>query len=189
MKMLILASESPRRRELLGKIVEKFEVRSANVEEISAGADLFSVPEINARLKASAVAELYPDRVVIGADTAIIFDNSFIGKPKDIADAERILSSFSGKVHSVITGVAVIRCGSDPIDVSFRDESRVEFKRIDIDNIRRYISQVHVLDKAGAYAIQECSDIIIERYSGSLDNIIGLPTEKLKDILSELGII
>ena len=186
--MLILASESPRRRELLGKIIEKFEVRSANVEEISAGTDLFCVPEINAKLKAQAVADDYPDCIVIGADTAIIFDDKFIGKPRDKADAERILLSFSGRRHSVVTGVAIIRTGSDPVDISFRDESFVEFKDISIEDIRKYMAQVHVLDKAGAYAIQEYAELIIADFTGSLDNIVGLPTEKLKEHLAALGV-
>ena len=186
--MLILASESPRRRELLAKIVEKFEVRSANVEEMSAGADLFCVPEINAKLKAQAVAVNYPDRIVIGADTAIIFEDKFIGKPKDKADAERILLSFSGKRHSVVTGVAIVRCGNNPIDISFRDESYVAFKVVSIEDIRKYMTEVHVLDKAGAYAIQEHAELIIADFTGSLDNIVGLPTEKLKEQLSLLGV-
>ncbi|MBR2632480.1 MAG: Maf family protein, partial [Lentisphaeria bacterium] len=99
--MLILASESPRRRELLGKIVEKFEVRSANIEEISAGTDPFYVPEHNARAKAQCVAEEYPEALVIGSDTVIVFEGKVIGKPRDIEDAKNILRSFSGKKHYV----------------------------------------------------------------------------------------
>lgn len=184
--MLILASESPRRRELLGKIVKNFEVRSADIEEISSGADPFCVPEINAKLKAQAVADANRDAVVIGADTAIIFENRVIGKPEDAAEAEQILASFSGKTHSVVTGVAVVRTGKHPIDISFSEESLVTFKAVTADDIRKYLSLVHVLDKAGAYAIQEHGDIIISNYTGSLENIIGLPLEKLKVHLSKL---
>ena len=183
--MLILASESPRRRELLGRIIDDFEVRSANIEEISDGADPFYVPEINAKLKAQAVANDNPDTIVIGADTAIIFENKVIGKPKDSTDAEKILASFSGKTHSVVTGVAIIRTGSQNIDISFSEESLVSFKNISADDIKKYISQVSVLDKAGAYAIQEHSDLIIKSYTGSLENIIGLPLEKLQSHLSK----
>ena len=181
--MLILASESPRRRELLGKIVEKFEVRSADIEEISSGAAPFCIPEINAKLKAQAVAQANRDAVVIGADTAIIFENRVIGKPRDAAEAEQILASFSGKTHSVVTGVAIVRNGKQPIEISFSEESLVTFKAVTAEDIRKYLSFVYVLDKAGAYAIQEHSDIIISNYTGSLENIIGLPVEKLKEHL------
>lgn len=184
--MLILASESPRRKELLAQTVEKFEIRSADVEEITAAADPFLVPEINARTKAGRVAQANPGALVIGADTVIIFENRVIGKPRDIDDAARILAEFSGKIHYTVTGVSLRRTGNEPVDISFREISEVKFKTLDSTVIASYLNKVNVLDKAGAYALQEHGDMIIEYFTGEENNIIGLPTSKLKKLLQEL---
>lgn len=183
-KMLILASESPRRRELLGQIYTNFEIRSADVCEISAGADPFFVPQRNAVLKAENVAEKYPDALVIGADTVIVFDNRVIGKPRDLEDAKKMLAEFSGKEHFVVTGVALKRIGKDPVDISYVEKSVVKFKEIDGAVIREYLAKVNVLDKAGAYALQEHGDMIIESCIGEPENVVGLPLERLKELLN-----
>jgi septum formation protein len=183
--MVILASESPRRRELLASICKEFEICSADIEEMSEGADLFLLPELNAKLKAAAVAGKNPDHLVIGADTAIIFGNEFIGKPADIEDAVKLLTRFSGRKHCVITGVAVIRQGADPIEISYHEVSEIKFKEIDRKTIGEYLRLVNVLDKAGAYAIQEHGSMIIDSYTGELENIIGLPLKRLSEIISK----
>lgn len=183
--MLILASESPRRRELLKRVYPEFEIRSADVTEISAGADLFSVPVQNAAAKAMKVAQAHPDALVLGADTVIIFDGKIIGKPRDIEDAKRILLGFSGREHSVVTGVALVRMGKNPVRVSYFEESKVKFKAIGENVVTGYLERVQVLDKAGAYAIQEHGNMIIEYYTGELENIIGLPLEKLATLINK----
>ena len=181
--MLILASESPRRRELLGQICEKFEIRSADVKEISAGTDPFFVPEQNAVLKASCVAEKNPGALVIGADTVIIFENRVIGKPSDLQEAENILADFSGREHFVVTRVALIRTGPHPVKISYIEKSTVKFKEITRETIREYLTKVNVLDKAGAYALQEHGDMIIESCQGEAENVVGLPLKKLRELL------
>lgn len=184
--MVILASESPRRRELLAQIINDFEVRSADIDEISAAADPFAVPELNARAKAACVAQKNPDALVIGADTVIIFENKVIGKPRDPDDARRILKAFAGKTHFTVTGVALRRIGKTPLDISYCEVSEVKFKQYTDNTIDRYLSLVHVLDKAGAYALQEHPELIIESYSGEAENIIGLPLLRLKRELDSI---
>ncbi len=183
--MLILASESPRRKELLSSICNEFTICSADVREMSTGADVFLLPEINAGLKARAVAEQNPDALVIGADTAIIFENRFIGKPGTLEEAKALLMSFSGKKHFVVTGVALVRCGTNPLEISYRETSEILFKNIGSRTVESYLEKVYVLDKAGAYAIQEHGSMLIDHYTGELENIIGLPLVRLKKILQE----
>ena len=188
--MLILASESPRRRKLLGSLGIPFEIRSAQVKELEQADTACSVsllPQKNACLKAEAVALQNPGEVVLGADTAIVFEDRMIGKPRDLSEAREILSLLSGKSHHVITGIALIRKGENEFCREWSEISEVVFKPFGADVIEEYISKVHVLDKAGAYAIQECGDMIISRYTGELNNIIGLPLTCLKEELRTLG--
>ena len=188
--MLILASESPRRRELLGSLGIPFEIRSAQVKELEQADTACSVsllPQKNACLKAGAVALQFPGDVVLGADTAIVFGDRMIGKPRDLSEAREILSLLSGRTHQVITGIALIRKGENEFCREWSEISEVVFKPFGADVIEEYISKVHVLDKAGAYAIQECGDMIISHYTGELNNIIGLPLTCLKEELRTLG--
>ena len=188
--MLILASESPRRRELLGSLGIPFEIRSAKVKELEQADTVCSVsllPQKNACLKADAVALQYPGDVVLGADTAIVFEDRMIGKPRDLSEAREILSLLSGRTHQVITGIALIRKGENEFCREWSEISEVVFKPFGADVIEEYISKVHVLDKAGAYAIQEYGEMIISRYTGELNNIIGLPLTCLKEELRTLG--
>lgn len=187
-KMLILASESPRRRELLGRICKDFRICSADIDEISAGTDPFSIPIANARAKALKVAEQNPDSIVIGADTVIIFENEVIGKPHDIGEAALFLNRFSGKKHLVATGVAICSKSADNGFMhDYTELSEVQFKNLSQETIEKYLSLVHVLDKAGAYAFQEHGDMLIENHSGEVENIVGLPLIKLKDILQKIA--
>lgn len=171
---IILASGSPRRSELLKKYGVEFYVFVPQVDELADCADLRALPCMNAELKAAAAAEIFPDKIIIAADTVIFFNNSVIGKPHDPDDAIRILQLFAGREHEVITGCAVI-CRKLGLKYVFRDTSYVKFKPLDRVKISDYIGKVNVLDKAGAYAVQEYGDDIIEKYTGSLENIIGLP--------------
>ena len=186
--MLILASESPRRRALLTKLGIPFEIKSAQVTELEQTDAVCSVsllPQMNAELKARAVSLLHPEDIVIGADTAIIFEDQMIGKPRDLDDARRILRELSGKTHQVITGIAVLRGGAKPLQHVWSEVSDVSFKNLSSETIEEYIRLVHVLDKAGAYAIQEHGDMIISACSGDMDNIIGLPLPRLSQLLEQ----
>ena len=178
---VILASASPRRSALLkeaGPAFAGMRILTSHVEE---GSD----PLENARLKADAVAQMNPRALVIGADTVIRFEGKTIGKPADLADAKRILAMLSGRTHDVATGVCV-RCVEADILVRFEDITHVTFRTLTPAIIDKYVRDVNVLDKAGAYAIQEHGEDIIESIDGSLTNVVGLPVERLKETFEYL---
>lgn len=183
--MLILASESPRRRELLGSLGIPFRAESAAVEELETLDDPREVPLRNAERKAAAVAARYPKAVVLGADTVIVAAGRVIGKPRDKADALAILLSLSGAVHEVVTGLALMRA-ADSLCRSWCETTSVTFKPFGRAEAEHYLSLVPVLDKAGAYAIQDHGEMIVERIDGSLENVIGLPLERLRNELHAL---
>ena len=187
--MLYLASESPRRRELLQKLGVPFTVEKACVKEleqtdVSSVCSLSLLPQMNSRLKAEAVSLLHPEDAVIGADTSIIFQERMLGKPRDAADARVMLALLSGATHQVITGVTVMRSGKRPFLRSWSVVSTVTFKSLTSEIIDAYMSVVNVLDKAGAYAIQDHGDMIIQGFTGDLDNIIGLPVDSLRPLFA-----
>ncbi|MBR2722713.1 MAG: septum formation protein Maf [Lentisphaeria bacterium] len=184
-KEIILASKSPRRAELLKKHGVPFVVCVSDADELTSCANLPELPVLNAELKCAAVADIHPGKTVVGADTVIFFENMILGKPADEKDAVRMLKLLSGKTHQVITGCAVI-CRTGNFIRKFKCVSNVKFRTLDDEKIKSYISKVNVLDKAGAYAIQEYGDDIIQEYSGSLDNIIGLPVDELCEVLAEI---
>ena len=178
---IILASASPRRSALLkeaGPIFASLQILTSHVEE---GSD----PLENAFRKAEAVAQMNPRALVIGADTVIRFEGRTIGKPADPEDAKRILAMLSGRTHDVATGVCV-RCVEADILVRFEEATHVTFRTLTPEIIDKYVQDVNVLDKAGAYAIQEHGEDIIEKIDGSLTNVIGLPVERLKDTVEYL---
>ncbi len=181
LRQVVLASASPRRSALLreaGPAFASMRIMTSHVEE---GCD----PLENARLKAEAVARMAPQAIVIGADTVIRFEVETIGKPADLDDAKRILSKLSGRTHEVATGVCV-RCIEADILVRFEEITQVTFRTLTPGIIDRYVQDVNVLDKAGAYAIQEHGEDIIEKIDGSLTNVIGLPVERLKETVEYL---
>ncbi|MBS5529490.1 septum formation protein Maf [bacterium] len=184
--MLILASNSPRRRELLLSLGIPFAVEAADIEEIELLDDPREVPLRNAERKAAAVAARHPHDPVLGADTVIVFRDAVIGKPRDEADALRILLLLAGKTHEVVTGLALLR-GADGFRRIWRETTRVTFKPFDRETAERYLSLVSVLDKAGAYAIQESGEFLVESVDGSIENVIGLPLERLQEELMRLN--
>jgi septum formation protein len=182
---LILASASPRRRELLAQLGFPFDVVVADVVEHE---DPATDPKVmvahNAALKADWVASRHPDAVVLGADTTVFLDGEAINKPKDLAEARLILKRLSGREHTVFTGVAV-RHLSRGLRIDEGVASQVEFKPFGDGVIENYIRLVNTLDKAGAYSIQEQTDLIIAGFRGSFSNIMGLPMEATKQILTK----
>jgi nucleoside triphosphate pyrophosphatase len=182
---LILASASPRRRELLSQLGIPFEVVVAQVTEHE---DPATDPRVmvahNAALKADWVAGLHPDSVVLGADTTVFLDGKAINKPRDLDEARSMLRRLSGREHTVYTGVAVRRAAAG-LRIDRGVASRVMFKPFGEPVIEEYVLRVNTLDKAGAYSIQEHSEMIISGYQGSLSNIMGLPMEATKQILTE----
>lgn len=189
MKRLILASASPRRRELLGQLGVPFEVVVADVvEHEEASTDPRVMVAHNAALKAEWVAARHPQAIVLGADTTVFIDREALNKPRDGAEARAMLRRLSGRTHTVFTGVAVRRA-SDGLRIDEGVASDVTFKVLDDAVIERYLERVHTLDKAGGYAIQEAPELIIASYRGSLTNIVGLPIEATKQILTRCGLL
>ncbi len=181
--MVILASQSPRRRELLARAGVSFRVEVRETEELH---DATLPPEElcarNAAAKAEAVAAEFRQDTVIGADTLVFLSGEPLGKPADEAEAAAMLARLQGRSHSVCTAVAVILPGGERRD--FVEMTAVRFRPLSEADIRRYLDAVYVLDKAGAYAIQEHGEMIIESIDGDLDNVIGLPVTRLLTVLS-----
>ncbi len=180
--MLILASQSPRRRDLLLRERVNFCVITRPTQELF---DASLPPELlcarNASAKATAVAAVFPNDIVVGADTLVFLDGSPLGKPQDLADAHRMLSALQGRTHTVCTAVAIVMPGGERRDFSV--SSHVSFRPMSPTDIDRYLAEVPVLDKAGAYAMQEKSDLIVRSVEGDVDNVIGLPVKQLLQTL------
>lgn len=181
-KHVVLASASPRRLALLSEVADDITVLPSDVDEsrVTASSPRALVRELS-RLKALSVAErLNGGDVVIGADTVVYLDKLY-GKPRDRADAIRMLSELNGKEHYVFTGVTVVADGGVR---TFSVRSAVRFRSLAKEEIERYVDEYRPYDKAGAYAVQE--GVVVGSYKGSLSNIIGLPIEKLVKVLKEV---
>jgi septum formation protein len=179
---LILASGSPRRRELLENAGLRFEVIPSPAEEIhDASLGMAGLCEENARLKAAAVAAHHPDSVVIGADTLVFLDGEPLGKPKDMADAAGMLRRLSGHVHDVCTGVCI--CGPGGKVQCLHAVTEVFFRELDEETIQEYLAKTSPLDKAGAYGIQDHGEMIVDRIAGAFDNVMGFPVPQVLEAL------
>ncbi len=178
---VILASASPRRRELLSRIIKDFEIIPAKGEE---KADLSLPPEKTACLLAEAKCdEVFSAHggLVIGCDTIVVYGNKVLGKPKDERDAFETLEMLSGKTHSVITGVCVRSAYNKA--VAFESTS-VTFNALTAEFIKNYISSGSPMDKAGSYGIQD--DGVVASYSGSYTNVVGMPVELVEKLIKEV---
>ncbi len=181
---LILASQSPRRKELLGLFHIPFVVRVADIDE---GMDL-SQPVENevarvSRLKAEAIGRK-PDDVVVAADTVVVCDGQVLGKPKDEADAYRMLRLLSGRDHQVMTGLTVLR---GDIAVVHTEITDIHFRKLTDKQINDYIRTNEPMDKAGSYGIQGGAALFVEGIRGDYFNVVGLPVCKLGEILEEIA--
>jgi len=183
---IILASQSPRRRELLKTLTSYFEVIVSHAEEVI-DREISPIENVRdlAKKKMEWVAEKYPNRFVIGADTIVALGDEILGKPQDQEDACRILQFLSGKLHQVITGVAALGPGID--DFVQEEISTVQFKTLTNDQIKDYVASGESMDKAGAYAIQGKGSGLIEFHEGSRSNIVGFPLEIVKPLLIRAG--
>lgn len=185
MTKFILASGSPRRKELLSRMGVKFEVVISDADEKSVTKDVpvrLYVQEL-ALLKASAVAKnLGKDTVIISADTVVTLDGKVLGKPKDKEDAHKMLTALSGREHEVYTGVCVMRRSDSKVTCKSVC-TRVKFKSLTEDRINAYIATGEPMDKAGAYGIQGVGSMLIEGIDGDYFNVVGLPIATLADIL------
>jgi septum formation protein len=185
---LILASSSPRRRELLATLGVPFTVVVADVtEHENPATDPRQLVAHNAALKADAVARLHPDALVLGADTTVFIDNTSLNKPRDPAEARAMLRKLSARTHTVFTGLALRQVAAS-LKIDDGVASEVTFRPLDDARIETYLALVHTLDKAGGYAIQEHGEMLVEKFTGSLTNIIGLPLERTKELLTQCGL-
>lgn len=188
MKKLILASSSPRRAELLKQIGLDFEIRAGNVDETPLPG--LSPPELVrclAKKKAAAVARQLNDGIVIAADTVVVWQGQVLGKPLDEDEAFAMLSRLQGSVHEVFTGIALAGARSGKSLVG-HEQTRVFFRAIGEDEIRRYVAGGEPLDKAGAYGAQGRGAVFIKRLEGCYTNVVGLPLARLSLMLKEFGI-
>ncbi len=161
-----------------------FEIVASTVGEVTGGPlTPLDVAVTNACRKAISVADAHRDATVIGADTVVALGNRLFGKPADASAAAAMLSELSENTHEVTTGVCLVQRSTGELTV-FADTTRVTFRRLTARQIRDYIDHVHVLDKAGGYAIQEPGDALVRRISGSFTNVVGLPVERLREVLS-----
>jgi septum formation protein len=184
---IILASASPRREQLLREMGLHFTVVVPDgVEEVLTGTGPDVLAMQNARRKARVVAGRHPRSLVIGADTIVVLDGKIFGKPRDCDEAVVMLEQLAGRQHEVITGVCLIHRARDT-EITFSDTTRVWMRALSREQIREYLAKIDPLDKAGAYAIQEHGEGIVERVEGSFSNVMGLPTERLRATLEKPG--
>ena len=182
---VILASQSPRRRELLSILFDEFDILVSDADEsLPNRSPAECVMEI-ARRKLIDVKAKADDALIIAADTVVALDNKILGKPCDEEDAFNMLSSLSGREHTVYTGVAIAL--SDKISV-FAEETKVTFRNISADTIRSYIKTGEPMDKAGSYGIQNKGALFVEKIDGDYFNVVGLPVCRLSKEIERLGI-
>jgi septum formation protein len=187
-RRIILASASPRRKELLEKIGLSFEVDAGNCrEDLSPGLEPRKLAAQISLEKAQSVAGKYPDALIIGADTFGVLDDRIIGKPGTAEEARTMLESIGGKCHLVITGYSIIdtACGKT---VSATVETKVYIKELAPEEIDAYVKTGEPLDKAGAYAIQGLGALLVKKIEGDYFNVVGLPVYALMNDLKEFGI-
>lgn len=184
---LILASASPRRKELLGKIGLEFEIIPAKGEEKVTKKLPWEVVKELSFQKAKEIADMQTEGcIVIGSDTIVAKDEKIMGKPKDEADAFRMLSEIAGKVHQVYTGVTLIRTGKSPKMITFAEKTDVHLYPMTDEEINAYIATKDPMDKAGAYGIQGDFAIYVKGIEGDYYNVVGLPIGKVYQELKQL---
>lgn len=184
---VILASQSPRRKELFSTLSIPFDIVTSDVEETSVQAE---TPELYVKevalLKTRYIAAKYTDSLVIGADTIVVFDNKMLHKPKDEEEAFAHLSALSNNVHTVMTAVAIMLNGKEHV---FVEKTKVYFKEIPQSIMQAYITSGDCYDKAGGYGIQTDGALFVEKIEGDYNNVVGLPLASLVENLMKLQLI
>jgi septum formation protein len=182
---LVLASSSPRRRELLTAAGFAIDIDPADIDERQLpGESPRAYVERLARAKAATVAARHPGRLIVAADTTVAVDDEILAKPEDAADAARMLALVSGRSHDVFTGVAVARDGEIRAGV---DATAVTMRSIAAEEIHAYVSSGEPLDRAGAYAIQGGAATFVTQCDGAFDNVVGLPIQLVRRLLTEFA--
>jgi len=188
MKKIILASASPRRRELLEKLGLKFEVETGDYEEdINSKLEPHELARQLSIKKAQSVAVRNKNAIIIAADTIGVIGGKILGKPHTENKARKMLREISGKPHTVITGFTVLDTATDKI-LTHTVDTTVYIKKLTVEEIDAYVQTGEPMDKAGAYAIQGLGAVIVEKIEGDYYNVMGLPLNKLSETLKEFGI-
>ena len=176
---IILASQSPRRAEILRMIGMSFKVESSNIhEEINQKIKQNEIPINLSKAKAEEISHKYPDKIIIGADTVVVFNKKIFGKPKDKNESKKMLKALSGNCHEVITGVTIM---NEKLGIvkTFSETTKVFVQKIPTKQIEFYVNNYNTLDKAGSYGIQEWFSVWIKKINGCYYNVMGLPASKL----------
>lgn len=188
---IVLASKSPRRQELLKRIINDFKVIESDFDEstVKFQGDVEKYVEDLAKGKALVVAKkINNPSIIIGVDTVVYYNNEILGKPKNYDDAYSMLSKLSGNTHKVYSGVCIYNAEKDKID-SFVCETKVKFSKLSKNQIDNYIKSNEPMDKAGAYGIQGLGGVFVEKIDGCYYNVMGLPLNKLNTFLCSYGLI
>ncbi|NBZ95858.1 MAG: septum formation protein Maf [Proteobacteria bacterium] len=183
-RRIVLASSSPRRRDLLQAAGFEIIIRPADVDELTGGLAPRDLVVANAERKALHVAADHRGDLILGADTVVVLDGEILGKPRDKSHASKMLGRLSGRVHEVLTGVCLVRGGTKKVCL-FVESTRVSFRSLDEALIGAYLADIDPLDKAGAYAAQDDRGRLIERIEGSLENVIGLPVTRVIEAIGQ----
>lgn len=178
--MIVLASSSPRRQELLHRIVDDFIIDVPDIDESIITGDVMELAKLISLEKAKTVAKRHPNDIVIASDTIVVYNDEILGKPKDINDARRMLKMLSNDKHIVITGYAIINRSTI---INDQDISTVVFNKISDELIESYLQTGSPMDKAGAYGIQDKDFSLVKHIEGSYFNVMGFPLEKIEKIL------
>lgn len=187
---IVLASDSPRRREILGRLGLAFEIVPAGLPEnegAAHGSEPALAAEALALAKAEAVAAARPEALVIGADTLVSVGGRTLGKPSGPKEARSMLEALSGRSHRVVTGVALV-CLSRGIKETAHEETAVAFRPLEAREIESYVAGGEPYDKAGAYAVQGKAGLFVEAVEGDYDNVVGLPLKMVARMLEEAGV-
>lgn len=185
MDNIILASSSPRRKEILERYSINFTVIGSEIMEKTIDSEKPEQIAMSlAFQKAYDVSKSNPDKIIIGADTIVVYENQILGKPKDSDDALRMLKLLNGKSHNVITGISLIQ-ESTKLKIVDYENTIVKFRNLDIDKLKGYVSTQEPMDKAGAYGIQGLGALLVEKIDGCYLNVVGLPLVKLDFLLNK----
>jgi len=188
MKRVVLASASPRRKELLEQIGLQFEVEPSNYDEgIVAGSEPHETARRLSIGKARAAGEDHPNALIIAADTFVVIGDRILGKPHTDSEAREMLRALNGQAHSVITGFTILDTETGKV-LSRSVETRVHMRKLTLKEIDSYIKSKEPLDKAGGYAIQGLGAVLVERIEGDYSNVVGLPLSALAESLREFGV-
>ncbi len=187
MTKIILASASPRRRALLAALGIAFDVCAADIEECDEGETPAGIVEANARAKCLAVGKtMADDALVIAADTLVFLDEDVLSKPGTLDEARRMLGRLSGNTHQVVTGLALYDTASGRVALG-SETTDVTFRLLEDEEIRRFVETVRPLDRAGAYTVDGPGSLLVSRYDGCYQNVLGLPVVRLDKLMRTLG--